>query len=125
MARPTPLAPGAVAARLAAELPGWDFVDGAIQRSIRTASWKATMMVVTTIGHLAEVAWHHPDLLVSYDAVTVRLSTHAPRGVTDLDFALAAKIDAVVDWQPDAPFSGTPDDPRHAYIHRSGSDHER
>ena len=120
-----PLEPAIVTARLAAELPGWTFVDGAIERRIRTASWKATMMVVTTIGHLAEVAWHHPDLLVAYDTVTVRLSTHAPRGITDLDFALAAKIDAVVEWRPGAPFSGTPDDPRHAYIRRADPDHER
>ena len=125
MLKPTPLDAATVVARLVAELPGWAFVDGAIQRSVRTASWKATMMVVTTVGHLAEVAWHHPDLLVSYDAVTVRLSTHAPRGITDLDFALAAKIDAVIDWRPGAPFSGTPDDPRHAYIRRTSSDHER
>jgi 4a-hydroxytetrahydrobiopterin dehydratase len=106
----------AITARLAAELPHWWFEDGAIQRTYKTASWKGTLMVVTTIGHLAEVAWHHPDLAVSYDSVTVKLSTHSAKGITDLDFLLAAKIEAVVAWRPEAPFSGTPSDLNHAYI---------
>lgn len=120
MAKPTTYDGEAVAARLAADLPRWTLRDGAIQRTFRTAGWKATLMVVTTIGHLAEAAWHHPDLLVSYDQVTVKLSTHSVRGITDLDFALAAKIDEVVGWRPGAPFTGTPSDPRHAYIRHDG-----
>lgn len=105
-----------IAARLTSELPQWHFVDGTLQRTYKTAGWKATLMVVTTIGHLAEAAWHHPDLAVSYDSVTVKLSTHSVKGITDLDFALAAKIEDVVGWRPGPPFSGTPADPRHAYI---------
>ncbi len=116
MAKPATYDDAAVAARLARDLPRWTLVQGAIQRTIGTANWKATLMVVTTIGHLAEVAWHHPDLLVSFDTVTVRLSTHSEHGITDLDFALAAKIEEVVCWHPGAPFRGTPKDPRHAYL---------
>ena len=57
-------------------------------------------MVVNTIGHLAEAAWHHPDLAVSYAFVIVKLCTHDAKGITDKDFALAAKIEAVINWQP-------------------------
>lgn len=103
-------------ARLAADLPQWRFTEGTIQRTYRTASWKGTLMVVTTIGHLAEAAWHHPDLAVGYDSVTVKLSTHSAKGITDLDFLLAAKIEEVVLWRPGQPFSGTPGEARHAYI---------
>ena len=39
-------------------------------------------MVVNTVGHLAEAAWHHPDLNVSYAFVTVKLMNHAAKGVT-------------------------------------------
>ena len=116
MAKPATYGDEQVMARLARDLPRWTLADGAIQRTFKTASWKATLMVVTTVGHLAEAAWHHPDLAVSFDRVTVKLSTHSVRGITDLDFALAAKIDEVVGWQPGPPFSGTPSDPRHAYI---------
>jgi 4a-hydroxytetrahydrobiopterin dehydratase len=102
-----------------AALPRWRYADGVIQRTYKTANWKATMMVVSTIGHLCEAAWHHPDLAVSYDSVTVKLSTHSPKGISDKDFAMAAKIEAVIGWQPapeDGPFDGTPGDPKFAYI---------
>ncbi len=109
-----------IAARLAAELPQWTFEDGWIRRKYKTSGWKATLMVVNTVGHLAEAAWHHPDLPVSYAFVTVKLATHSAKGITEKDFALARKIDEVVMWQPgreaDAVFEGTPDDPRFKYL---------
>jgi 4a-hydroxytetrahydrobiopterin dehydratase len=113
---PTTYADPEIHARLAADLPHWRLADGTIQRTYKTASWKGTLMVVTTIGHLAEAAWHHPDLAVSYDSVTVKLSTHSAKGITDLDFLLAAKIEEVIGWRPGKPFSGTPADAKHAYI---------
>lgn len=109
-----------VTARLAAELPHWTFEGGWIRRKFRTSGWKSTLMVVNTVGHLAEAAWHHPDLAVSYAHVTVKLMNHAAKGITDKDFALARKIEEVVMWQPgsdaDAALEGTPDDPRFKYI---------
>ena len=45
--------------------------------------------------------------------------THSAKGITDKDFALARKIEDVIQWQPgkeDGPFDGTPDEPRHAYV---------
>ena len=59
-------------------------------------------MVVNTVGHLAEAAWHHPDLTVSYAFVTVKLMNHAAKGVTEKDFALARKIEEVLMWRPGA-----------------------
>ena len=109
-----------VAARLAAELPAWRLEDGWIRRKYKTSGWKATLMVVNTIGHLAEAAWHHPDLVVSYAFVTVKLMNHGAKGITDKDFALAKKFDEVLLWQPglDEPavLEGTPDDPRFKYL---------
>ncbi|WP_439814415.1 4a-hydroxytetrahydrobiopterin dehydratase [Zavarzinia sp. CC-PAN008] len=109
-----------IATRLAADLPRWTYADGFIRRTYRTHSWKGTLMVVTTVGHLAEVAWHHPDLAVSYDTVEVKLQSHDAKGITDRDFALAAKFEAVIDWQPakDGVLEGTPQEPRHAYLRR-------
>lgn len=57
-------------------------------------------MVVNTIGHLAEAAWHHPDLTVSYAFVIVKLCMHDVKGITGKDFELASKIEAVIAWQP-------------------------
>ena len=106
--------------RLATELPHWTYEDGWIRRKYRTEGWKSTLMVINTVGHLAEAAWHHPDLTVSYAFVIVKLVTHTAKGVTDKDFALARKIEEVVQWQPgqeEGPLEGTPrDDPRFRYI---------
>jgi 4a-hydroxytetrahydrobiopterin dehydratase len=86
--------------RLAADLPNWQLDDGWILRRYKTTGWKSTLMVINAVGHLAEVAWHHPDIRASYDSVEVRLKNHAAKGITDKDFELAAKIEDVVAWQP-------------------------
>ena len=39
-------------------------------------------MVINTVGHLAEAAWHHPDITASYAWVEVRLMTHTAKGIT-------------------------------------------
>lgn len=105
---------------LARELPKWYYEDGWIRRKFRTEGWKGTLMVVNAVGHLAEAAWHHPDLTVSYAFVIVKLITHTAKGVTDKDFALARKIEEVVHWQPareEGPLEGTPaEDQRFRYI---------
>jgi len=109
-----------IAARLKDELPHWYLEDGWIRRKYKTSGWKGTLMVVNTVGHLAEAAWHHPDLNVSYAFVIVKLMNHAAKGITEKDFALAAKIEEVVMWRPGAAegaaLEGTPDDPRFKYI---------
>ena len=106
--------------RLKDELPNWTFEDGWIRRKYKTSGWKSTLMVVNTVGHLAEAAWHHPDLNVSYAFVTVKLMNHAAKGITEKDFALARKIEDVLMWQPGreeaAVLEGTPDDPRFKYL---------
>jgi 4a-hydroxytetrahydrobiopterin dehydratase len=117
---PHALAEEQIRERLARELPHWYYEDGWICRKYRTEGWKGTLMVVNAVGHLAEAAWHHPDLTVSYAVVIVKLVTHASKGVTERDFALARRIEDVVQWQPGregGALEGTPnDDPRFRYI---------
>jgi 4a-hydroxytetrahydrobiopterin dehydratase len=109
-----------VEARLKRELPNWYLEKGWIRRKYKTHSWKGTLMVVNTVGHLAEAAWHHPDITASYAWVEVRLMNHAAKGITDKDFTLAKKIEEVIQWQPSkegTPLEGTPNnDQRFAYI---------
>lgn len=105
--------------RLARELPSWNYENGSIRRRYGTHSWKGTLMVVNTVGHLAEAAWHHPDIAASYNRVEVSLSTHDAGGITDKDFELARKIEDVVLWRPGregGALEGTPDDKRFAYV---------
>ena len=84
---------------LAQNLPQWQLEDGWIRRTYKTHSWKGTLMVVNAVGHLAEAAWHHPDLTASYAWVEVRLMTHTAKGITAKDLALASKIEEVVHWR--------------------------
>ena len=97
-------------ARLAAELPHWYLEDGWIRRKYRTSSWKGTLMVINAVGHLAEAAWHHPDLTASYAWVEVRLISHDHKGLTDKeigDIALDAGVPAdVVERFTDGTYEG-------------------
>lgn len=109
-----------IIARLEKDLPKWRLENGWIRRKYKTNSWKGTLMVINTVGHLAEAAWHHPDISASYAWVEVRLTNHAAKGVTDKDFELAKKIEDVVQWQPakdGGALEGTPaTDQRFAYV---------
>ncbi|HUZ66641.1 MAG TPA: 4a-hydroxytetrahydrobiopterin dehydratase [Beijerinckiaceae bacterium] len=118
MTEPKAMKAADISAKLTRELPKWSFSDGAIRRTFRTFGWKGALMVVNTIGHLAEAAWHHPELKVSYSAVEIALSSHDAKGITDRDFALAAQIEAVVGWRPglEGPLQGTPTEERYGYI---------
>ena len=100
-------------------LPNLYFEYGWIRRKYKTSGWKGTLMVVNTVGHLAEAAWHHPDIAASYGFAIVKLQNHAAKGITDKDFLLAEKIESVIQWQPskeDNTLEGTPDDPRFKYV---------
>ena len=104
--------------RLAAELPHWFLEKDCICRRYETSGWKGTLMVINALGHLAEAAWHHPDLSASYAFVIVKLMTHSAKGITDKDFELARKIEDVVQWRPgaDDALEGTPEDQRFRYV---------
>ena len=103
-----------------AGLAHWRLEAGCLVRDYRSGGWKATLMVAGVVGHLAEAAWHHPEMELSWDRVRVRLSTHSPRGITARDLALARKIEEVVQWQPASEggaLEGTPNaDERFRYI---------
>jgi 4a-hydroxytetrahydrobiopterin dehydratase len=109
-----------VNAWLQKNLPKWHLENGWIRRTYKTSGWKGTLMVINTVGHLAEAAWHHPDITASYAWVEVRLMTHTAKGITQKDFELAKKIEDVVHWQPgkeEGALEGTPhSDVRFAYI---------
>jgi len=91
-------------------LPGWEVRDGWLRRTFNTPGFPHTMLLVQTIGYLAEAAYHHPDLKIGYAFVTVLLQTHRVKGITWSDMELAHKIHEVVLWQPaeGAALSGFP-----------------
>jgi 4a-hydroxytetrahydrobiopterin dehydratase len=105
--------------RLNHELSHWTLEDGSICRLYNTGGWRATLMLVNTVGHLAEAAFHHPDIELSYAWFKVKLKTHSAGGVTNKDFELAIKIEEIVLWQPESEtgaLEGIPDDTRYKYV---------
>jgi 4a-hydroxytetrahydrobiopterin dehydratase len=86
--------------RAARELPQWQVRDGQLVRVFETKGWTRSIQLANAIGHLAECADHHPDLLVTWPRLEVRLVTHDAGGITGKDFALAAKIEEVAGWKP-------------------------
>ena len=93
-----------------AGLPHWEIRDGWLRRKYSTPGWPHTLMLVNTIGYVAEAAYHHPDLSVTWAKVWVKLKTHSENGITDKDFELARKIEETVLWRPQegAALEGTP-----------------
>ena len=91
------------------ELPGWYLENGWIRRQYNTDGWPTTLMLVNAIGYLAEAAYHHPDLTVTWGKVWVKLQNHAAGGISDKDFELARKIEDVALWRPrGGALEGTP-----------------
>ena len=116
---PTALDAAAIAAHLAADLPTWRHEGSAIIRTFKVNGFKSAMMLANAVGHLAEQAWHHPDIAISWGKVEVSLWSHDAGGVTLRDLALARRIEDFAIWRPRAktgPLEGTPADAVHAYV---------
>ena len=85
------------ATELLHELSGWAITDvegrAELTKTFRYKGFMPGVELTNRIAALAEQEGHHPDLLLTYGSLTVRLWTHAAGGLTDNDFILAAKID--------------------------------
>lgn len=76
-----------------ARVPGWSRSGKAIRRTFEFKDFVAAMKFVNKVARLAEKAWHHPDIDIRWNKVTLVLSTHSEGGLTENDFKLAAGID--------------------------------
>ncbi|TMI06374.1 4a-hydroxytetrahydrobiopterin dehydratase [Candidatus Bathyarchaeota archaeon] len=73
------------------DLPGWVLQSGSIQKEFRFKSYLAGLDFADSLGKIAELENHHPDLFIGWRRVKVVLSTHAIRGLSQNDFVMAAK----------------------------------
>ena len=72
---------------------GWNEVRGALQRGFRFKDFTEAVAFVDRLAEAAEAADHHPDISISWNAVTVRWWTHTKRAITERDVELAARTD--------------------------------
>ena len=74
----------------------WTEQDDALVRDFEFSDFAAALAFVNRVGQAAEEANHHPDILLhGWNKVRLTLSTHSQGGLTDADFDLAARVDAV------------------------------
>ena len=79
------------------DVPGWELVDGkALRKTVKCKDFLDAVGRIQRMAPIAEAEDHHPDLhLTGYRRLTIELSTHAIGGLSENDFILAAKIDAI------------------------------
>jgi 4a-hydroxytetrahydrobiopterin dehydratase len=78
-----------------AGLDGWERRGAAISRTFECGDFVGSVRFVESLVEPAEAMGHHPDLELSWDKVTVTVSTHSEGGLTVADFELAQKVDAL------------------------------
>jgi 4a-hydroxytetrahydrobiopterin dehydratase len=86
---------GAKVQELLGTLDGWTSRDERLHKHFRFRDFRSAMRFVSAMADLAEEEGHHPDFSVHYSAVEVTVWTHAIGGLSENDFILAAKIDAL------------------------------
>ena len=80
---------------LIAGLNGWCFENDQIKTERKFPDFAAALAFVNEVGALAEDADHHPDVTFGWGYADIALTTHDRGGVTDVDIALAEKIDRI------------------------------
>ncbi len=75
-----------------AGLPGWERAGNAITRTVKLGDFRDAILYVGAVAHLAQAANHHPDIAISWNMVTLTLSTHSAGGLTEADLALARQL---------------------------------
>jgi 4a-hydroxytetrahydrobiopterin dehydratase len=76
-------------------MDGWERSGDAIVKQFENGDFKGSVDFVNRLTAEAESMNHHPDLEISWSTVTVSISTHSEGGLTDNDFELARRIDAL------------------------------
>lgn len=74
-------------------LPGWQREGARLVKSFTFAAYMQGIQLANRVAEAAEQMNHHPDMCIRFRRVTFELSTHSAGGVTELDVALARRID--------------------------------
>jgi 4a-hydroxytetrahydrobiopterin dehydratase len=82
---------------LMAQLKGWTLSGDArwISKDLKFKDFKEALAFVDKVGAIAEAEGHHPDIQLSWGKVSIELTTHAIKGLSENDFIMAVKIDLI------------------------------
>jgi 4a-hydroxytetrahydrobiopterin dehydratase len=75
---------------------GWTLVkEEQLEKDLKFKDFQQALAYTNKVGEVAESMGHHPDIFLTWGQVKLSLSTHSKGGLTESDFVLAAKIDAI------------------------------
>lgn len=84
-------------AGLAAQVPGWEVVNGhQLHRIFRFPDFQQALHFVNQVGAIAEELGHHPDILLAWGRAEVTTYSHDVDGLTGRDFKLATRVSALI-----------------------------
>ena len=69
--------------------------DGHLYKQYVFPDFMGSMTFANKVAELAEQEAHHPDLIIAWGKCAVEIWTHKINGLTESDFILAAKIEAI------------------------------
>ena len=73
----------------------WSAVENKLRRHFKFDNFAGALDFVNRVGALAEAADHHPDICFGWGYANLELTTHDRGGITDVDIALAQRIDSL------------------------------
>ena len=82
------------------KVDGWDVLQDKeknyfIQKEFKFSNYLESEKFVVSVGKIAEIEGHHPDIIFGWGYAKIKISTHAIKGLAESDFILAAKIDKI------------------------------
>ena len=77
------------------ELQGWELIDGKLSKTFLFESFVNAFGFMASVALMAESMNHHPEWSNVYNRVSIALTTHDAGGISDLDFALAQRIENI------------------------------
>jgi 4a-hydroxytetrahydrobiopterin dehydratase len=72
---------------------GWERAGDEVVRTYEFDDYLAGVAFATQVGEVAEEEFHHPEIVIGYETVEVRLTSHEEGGITDKDIRLAHLFD--------------------------------
>jgi 4a-hydroxytetrahydrobiopterin dehydratase len=85
--------------KLLSRMPGWRVVNGKLLTQYECKDFNAAFGNMTRVALIAEAMNHHPEWSNVWNRVTFELVTHSVKGISDLDFVLAEKIEEIFSAQ--------------------------
>lgn len=76
-------------------LDGWGQDGDLLKKRLKFSNFAESLAFVNEVGTLAEEADHHPDITFGWGYAEIALTTHDRGGITDVDVALARRIDRI------------------------------